>query len=174
MAKEVPEMVNLARKESFPGLWQTQMAARGRGRGVELQFVEGRIRDGAVGIDGGRPSRHHLGGNLVLQDVGKVLVRAGVANSLAMERHRESFNALECLQARSAWKARGANKVLVRARPFILFAELEEHPGVQLAPRWEDIRGQVLKTRAVQIRSGPHELEEQLLCPLCLRDLQVA
>ena len=118
-------MVNPARKESFPGLWQTRMAARGRGRGVELQFVEGRIRDGAVCIGEGCPARHLLHGKLVLQDVGQLFVRAGVANSLAMERHRESFNALERLQASSAGKARGANKVVERASPFVLFAELE-------------------------------------------------
>jgi hypothetical protein len=108
-------MVHPARKESFPGLWQTRMAARGRGRGVELQFVEGRTSDGAVGMGEGHPSRQLLRGELVLQDVSQLLARAGVANSLAMERHHESFNALECLQARSAGKARGANKVLERA-----------------------------------------------------------
>jgi hypothetical protein len=42
-----------------------------------------------------------------------------------MKRHRESVNALERLQASSAGKARGANKVVERASPFVLFAELE-------------------------------------------------
>ena len=90
-------MINPASKERFPSLRQTRMPARGRGRGVELQFVEGCIGDGAVGIGEGCPSRHLLRGQLVLQDVGQLLARAGVADSLAMERHRECFNALECL-----------------------------------------------------------------------------
>ncbi len=62
-----------------------------------------------------------LQGQLVLQDIDQLLAGAGVADSLAMERHSESLNSSECLQASSTGKARGASKVLECYSPFILF-----------------------------------------------------
>ena len=76
-----------------------------------------------------------------MKDVGQLLAGAGIADAPAMKSHSERFDALERLQARSAGKARGASEVLERSRALVLFAELEERLGVQLTPRWEDVRG---------------------------------